>query len=86
MIRQEKIKGTLQLNVNGFTAKTKLRTRTYKTGGACIRPKSAKANKIIRAEHSRQNKPLEFMRIAEDAKKKEFNRKRNAKKYAKRNR
>lgn len=42
MIRQERLKGRKIVKVGKFTAETQTATRTYKTGGSCLKVKSSK--------------------------------------------
>ena len=84
MLRQTKLRGELTVNIDGFQATTKLRTRAVKTGGAKQSPRSAKTNKIVRCMGIADRMPSTFMRIAEDFRKEGKRAKRNAKKYAKR--
>jgi hypothetical protein len=84
MLRQTKLRGELTVNIDGFKATTKLRTRAVKTGGAKQSPRSAKTNKIVRCMGIADRMPVTFMRIAEDCRKEGKRAKRNAKKYAKR--
>ena len=84
MIKQEKIIGHSTHSVNGFKVKVKLRTRSYKTQGVTINPKSAKTNKQIRCAAIADRMPNAFMRIAEESRKEGKRAKRNSKKYAKR--
>lgn len=84
MLRQTKLKGTLTVNIDGFQATTKLRTRAVKTGGAKQAPRSAKTNKIVRCMAIADAMPVTFMRMAEEYRKAGKRAKRNSKKYAKR--
>lgn len=84
MLRQTKLKGTLTVNIDGFKATTKLRTRAVKTGGAKQAPRSAKTNKIVRCMAIADSMPVNFMRMAEESRKAGKRAKRNSKKYAKR--
>lgn len=84
MIRQEKLKGSLTVNIDGFKATVKLRTRTYKTGNSTIKDKSGKTNRIIRCAAIADHMPTAFIRMAEQSRKNGKSAKRNAKKYAKR--
>jgi len=74
----------LTVNIDGFQATTKLRTRAVKTGGDLMKAKSTKTNKMIRCSAIADNMPNTFIRMAEDARKEGKKAKRNAKKYAKR--
>ena len=71
MLRQTKLRGELTVNIDGFKATTKLRTRAVKTGGAKQSPRSAKTNKIVRCMGIADRMPVTFMRIAEDQTRKE---------------
>ena len=84
MLRQTKLEGTITVNIDGFKAKAKLRTRAVKTGGDQMASKTSKTNKIIRCSAIADNMPNTFIRMAEDARKEGKKAKRNAKKYAKR--
>ena len=71
MLRQTKLEGTITVNIDGFKAKAKLRTRAVKTGGDQMAPKTSKTNKIVRCSAIADNMPNVFIRMAEDAKRKE---------------
>lgn len=71
MLRQTKLEGSITVRVNGDIVKRKLRTRLVKTGGDLMSPKSAKTNKIVRCSAIADAMPETFMRMAEDAKRKE---------------
>ncbi len=84
MLRQTRLEGTLTVNIDGFQATTKLRTRAVKTGGDQMKAKSTKTNKIIRCSSIADAMPNTFIRMAENARKDGKRAKRNSKKYAKR--
>ena len=71
MIKQEKIAGHSTHSVNGFKVKVKLRTRSYKSKGLTINPKSAKTNKQVRCAAIADRMPNAFMAMAADARRKE---------------
>lgn len=71
MLRQTRLEGTLTVNIDGFKATAKLRTRAVKTGGDMMKAKSTKTNKIIRCSSIADAMPNAFIRMAEDAKRKE---------------
>ena len=83
-MRQTRLEGTLTVNIDGFKATTKLRTRAVKTGGDLMKAKTTKTNKIIRCSAIADAMPNTFMRMAENARKDGKRAKRNSKKYAKR--
>ena len=71
MLRQTKLRGELTVNIDGFKATTKLRTRSVKTGGAKQSLKSTKTNKIVRCMGIADRMPVTFIRIAEEQTRKE---------------
>ena len=70
-MRQTRLEGTITVNIDGFQATGKLRTRAVKTGGDLMKAKSTKTNKIIRCSAIADAMPNTFIRMAENAKRKE---------------